>query len=57
MDVFVINHSEDDAQLPTGLCGDLGGKVLPSSGIVACIADNEWGGAQGLPASGKSGEF
>ena len=41
LDVFIVNHSEDDTQLFACLLSKLLAEIFPSSHVVPCITDNE----------------
>ena len=48
--VLVVYHAEDDAPAAAGLVTDLPGEVLPASGIVPCVADDQRTVLQLLPS-------
>ena len=51
IDVFVINHSEDHAELSARLGLDLRSQILPSANVVASVANDERVLLQGLPTT------
>ena len=55
VDVLVVDHSEDDAQLSAGLRCNLWSKVLPGGGVVTRVADDERLLAKCLPAAHQPG--
>ena len=57
VDVLVVDHSEDDAQLSATLLCNLWSKILPSAHVVACVADNQWPFLYLLPTTHKAGQL
>ena len=57
IDVLVVDHAEDDAQLSAGLCQYLRYDVLEPSGVVPGVADETGRCVELLPASHESGEL
>ena len=57
IDVFVVDHSEDDAQLSATLLCNLWSKILPSAHVVACVADNQGPFLHLLPTTHKAGQL
>ena len=51
INVFVINHSEDHAELSARLGLDLRSQILPSANVVASVANDERALLQGLPTT------